>query len=149
MTLDDDCDVFCFCGCHFNQEFMLQAVMASAASPKRMVSSVFITLASPHRATVTQQQPTLQAHSAPAIDQQHPVVRVSPGDSIPAPRYKKDSASETHSSVYSKDRTHARPLDRASEPSCPKAVQPGLCREKQQDSHRGAAGIHKKSFFNF
>uniref|UniRef100_A0A3B4FMS3 Filamin binding LIM protein 1 n=1 Tax=Pundamilia nyererei TaxID=303518 RepID=A0A3B4FMS3_9CICH len=43
--------------------------MASAAPPKRVVSSVFITLASPHRATVTpQQQPALQAHSAPAIN---------------------------------------------------------------------------------
>uniref|UniRef100_A0A672JDS9 Filamin binding LIM protein 1 n=1 Tax=Salarias fasciatus TaxID=181472 RepID=A0A672JDS9_SALFA len=40
--------------------------MASAAPPKRMVSSVFITLASPHRATVTpQQQPALQAQSSP------------------------------------------------------------------------------------
>uniref|UniRef100_A0A3B3ZI32 LIM zinc-binding domain-containing protein n=1 Tax=Periophthalmus magnuspinnatus TaxID=409849 RepID=A0A3B3ZI32_9GOBI len=45
--------------------------MATAAPPKRMVSSVFITLASPYRGTVTQQQrPTLQAHSSPVIDNQ-------------------------------------------------------------------------------
>uniref|UniRef100_A0A3B5L4Q9 Filamin binding LIM protein 1 n=1 Tax=Xiphophorus couchianus TaxID=32473 RepID=A0A3B5L4Q9_9TELE len=44
--------------------------MASAAPQKRMVSSVFITLSSPHRATVTQQQqPALHSHSGP--DRQH------------------------------------------------------------------------------
>uniref|UniRef100_A0A3Q0SNE8 Filamin binding LIM protein 1 n=1 Tax=Amphilophus citrinellus TaxID=61819 RepID=A0A3Q0SNE8_AMPCI len=58
--------------------------MASAAPPKRMVSSVFITLASPHQAIVTPQreqpQPALQAHSAPAREKQHPAARMSPGD---------------------------------------------------------------------
>ncbi|XP_033821920.1 filamin-binding LIM protein 1 [Periophthalmus magnuspinnatus] len=58
--------------------------MATAAPPKRMVSSVFITLASPYRGTVTQQQrPTLQAHSSPVIDNQQTAVRISPTNISP------------------------------------------------------------------
>ncbi|XP_026162293.1 filamin-binding LIM protein 1 isoform X2 [Mastacembelus armatus] len=117
---------------------MSQAVMASAAPPKRMVSSVFITLASPHRATVTQQQHTLQAHSAPARDKQHTAVRVNPTDSIHAPRHKKEdhSPSESHSSIDSKDRTHAGASARASGPQCPIAAQPEPSRAKLQEDGR-------------
>ncbi|KAJ3602893.1 hypothetical protein NHX12_030638 [Muraenolepis orangiensis] len=50
--------------------------MASATQPKRMVSSVFITLAPPYKATLTKPQHTLQTHQAPARDQQHAAVRM-------------------------------------------------------------------------
>lgn len=122
---------------------MLQAVMASAAPPKRMVSSVFITLASPYRATVTQQQPTLQAHSAPARDKQHTAVQVCPSDSIPTPQHKKEdhSSFESYRSVDSKDQTHAGTLDRTSDPACPKTIQPGPSRGRRQEDNKGAAGI--------
>ncbi|XP_061074688.1 filamin-binding LIM protein 1 [Conger conger] len=50
--------------------------MASAAPQKRMVSSVFITLASPHRATVTPSTHTTNTHTA---------TRVSSKDSGPSP----------------------------------------------------------------
>ncbi|XP_044203893.1 filamin-binding LIM protein 1 [Thunnus albacares] len=117
--------------------------MASAASPKRMVSSVFITLASPYRATVTQQQPTLQAHSAPARDEQHTAVRVNPSDSIPALRQKKEdhSPAEIYSRVDKKGRTLAGDSVRASEPQSPKTVPPGPSRGKLQEDKddRGAA----------
>lgn len=53
--------------------------MASMASPKRMVSSVFITLAPPYRATVTQQQ---SAHNTAARDPQRAAARVGPGDDV-------------------------------------------------------------------
>ncbi|GAA6215861.1 filamin-binding LIM protein 1 [Lates japonicus] len=114
--------------------------MASAAPPKRMVSSVFITLASPYRATVTQQQqPTLQAHSAPARDKQHTAVRVSPSDSIPALRHKREDHSppESYSSADSKSWTHAGASARASDPQSPtKPAQPGPNRGKLQEDDR-------------
>lgn len=49
------------------------STMMSAAPPKRMVSSVFITLASPYRATVT---PSSHIHSTKARDSGQPL---SPG----------------------------------------------------------------------
>lgn len=49
------------------------STMMSAAPPKRMVSSVFITLTSPYRATVT---PSSQIHSTKARDSGQPL---SPG----------------------------------------------------------------------
>lgn len=55
--------------------------MTSAAPQKRMVSSVFITLTSPYRATVTQQQHALKTHDALAGDIQHTAVQVHPEDS--------------------------------------------------------------------
>lgn len=58
------------------------AAMASTASPKRMVSSVFITLAPPYRATVTQQQSALQAHSTATRDPQCSAARVGAGDDV-------------------------------------------------------------------
>lgn len=117
----------------------LYTVMASAASPKRMVSSVFITLASPYRATVTQQQPALQAHSAPARDKQHTAVRVSPTDSIPAVQHRREdvSPSGSYCSLDSKDRTYAGPWS-------PKPAQPGSNSGKLQVD-RGAAGLLQKS----
>ncbi|XP_040889515.1 filamin-binding LIM protein 1 isoform X2 [Toxotes jaculatrix] len=112
--------------------------MASAAPPKRMVSSVFITLASPYRATVTQQQPALQAHSAPARDKQHTAVRVSPTDSIPAPRRRKEdhSPSESYGSIDSKDRTYAGASARAPDLQSPKPALPGPSRGKLQEDER-------------
>ncbi|XP_069559271.1 filamin-binding LIM protein 1 [Brachyistius frenatus] len=105
--------------------------MASAASPKRMVSSVFITLASPYRATVTQQPPALQAHSAPARDKQHTAVRVSSGDSR---RKREDpSPSEPYSSVNSRGRTHAGASAQASDPRSPKLAQPGPGKAQPQE----------------
>lgn len=112
----------------------LYTVMASAASPKRMVSSVFITLASPYRATVTQQQPALQAHSAPARDKQHTAVRISPSDSIPAVQHRKEDVLPSGSSLDSRDRTYAGPWS-------PKPAQPGSNSGKLQVD-RGAAGFY-------
>lgn len=128
---------------------MLQAVMASAAPPKRMVSSVFITLASPYKATVTQQQPTLQAHSGPARDKQHTAVQVCPSDSIPTSRHKKEdhSSFESYRSVDSKVQTHAGTPERTSDPACPIAIQPGPSRGRLQEDNKGAAGICDKTFF--
>ncbi|XP_053291397.1 filamin-binding LIM protein 1 [Pleuronectes platessa] len=97
--------------------------MASAASPKRMVSSFFITLASPYRATVTQQQqPTLQAHSSPARDKQHTAVRVSPSESVPVLRHRKEDFLSSHNS---KDRGHAGALTNVSGPQSSKPAQTG------------------------
>ncbi|MCJ8744137.1 hypothetical protein PDJAM_G00115170 [Pangasius djambal] len=63
--------------------------MTSAASPKRMVSSVFITLASPYRATVT---PTPQIT-------QHSAVPVSPTDARRKPSTSSGSAPESGHAV--------------------------------------------------
>lgn len=116
--------------------------MASAASPKRMVSSVFITLASPHQATVTKQQPALQANSAAARDK-----RVSQGDSVPAHRPKQDMfASDTHSTVNSKNWTHGA---RAPDPESPKLVQTGSTKEKPQEDQKqwSSPGIYNQNSF--
>ncbi|XP_070815721.1 filamin-binding LIM protein 1 [Chaetodon trifascialis] len=115
--------------------------MASAAPPKRMVSSFFITLASPHRATVTQQQPALQAHSAPARDKQHTAVRVRPSDNIPSLRHKTEdhSQAEPYGSVDSKGRTHAGASAQASDPQSAKPALPGPSRGKLQEVDRDAA----------
>ncbi|XP_037535428.1 filamin-binding LIM protein 1 [Nematolebias whitei] len=102
--------------------------MATAASPKRMVSSVFITLASPHRATVTKQQPALQANSASARDK-----RVSQGDSVPVHRPKQDQFFDNHSTVNSKNWTHGT---RASDPQSPKLVQTGSTKAKLQEDQK-------------
>ncbi|KAF7665859.1 hypothetical protein LDENG_00129380 [Lucifuga dentata] len=94
--------------------------MASAAPPKRMVSSVFITLASPCRATVTQQQHTLQTHSAPTRDKQH--------TAVPSLRCQKEgqSPSESYNSADSTGRNHAGALIQTSESQSPKTAQPGV-----------------------
>ncbi|XP_046882301.1 filamin-binding LIM protein 1 [Hypomesus transpacificus] len=68
--------------------------MASAAPQKRMVSSVFITLASPYRATVTQQQHARQTHDALAGDIQHTAVQVHPGGSDTLTHRKGSTATE-------------------------------------------------------
>lgn len=70
-----------------------------------MVSSVFITLASPHRATVTQQQPALQAQSTLAL--RHPK--------------EEHTRSEIYSKVNSRDRIRAAAPTRASEPRLAKS----------------------------
>ncbi|XP_059185561.1 filamin-binding LIM protein 1 [Centropristis striata] len=118
--------------------------MASAASPKRMVSSVFITLSSPHQATVTQQQPVLKAHGAPARDKQQSAVRISPADNIPAVRHKKEdhSQAESYGSKDSKDRTPTTAPAQASDLQSPKpGPQPGPSRGKLQEHSRDAAEL--------
>lgn len=126
--------------------------MASAAPPNRMVSSVFITLASPYRATVTQQQqPALQAHSAPARDMQHTAVRVSPSDSVPVLRHRKEevlSSPESHGRVE-KGRVHTGALAQASDPQSPKHAQPGRSRGLLQEDDRGAEGIFGNKYVYF
>lgn len=121
--------------------------MASAAPPKRMVSSFFITLASPHRATVTQQQPALQAHSAPARDMQHTAVRVNPSDSIPSLKHKKEdrSQAESYGVVDSKGRTRAGASARALYPQSPKPAESEPRRGKLQEDNKDAAGIESVS----
>lgn len=98
--------------------------MATAAPPKRMVSSVFITLASPHRGTVTQQQqPTLQAHSSPVRDSQQTAVQISPASTVPTAVQKKDKSSTNGIRAKSKNETPAGSSIQASAPS--RIVQPG------------------------
>ncbi|XP_041639496.1 filamin-binding LIM protein 1 [Cheilinus undulatus] len=113
--------------------------MASAASPKRMVSSIFITLASPHKATLTQQKPALQAHSAPAGEKQQTAVRVSPSDSIPNLLRKKDTLSEAPSSVDNTGQTRAVAPTRISDPQSPTPAQPGPNRGELQPREKSAA----------
>lgn len=126
--------------------------MASAAPPKRMVSSCFITLVTPHRATVTQQQqPALQAHTSPARDKQHTAVRVSPSDTIPSLRHKKEdpSPAESQGVAGSKSRFHAGASVQAADPQSPKPFQPGPSRGQLQGDDSGAAGTQTKcSVFN-
>lgn len=100
-----------------------------------MVSSVFITLASPHRATVTKQQPALQANSASARDK-----RVSQGDSVPVHRPKQDQVFDTHSSVNSTNWTHGT---QGSDLQSPKLVQTGPTKAKLQEDQKqwSAPGI--------
>ncbi|XP_029906583.1 filamin-binding LIM protein 1 isoform X2 [Myripristis murdjan] len=108
--------------------------MASAATPKRMVSSVFITLASPHRATVTQQQHAIQTHNAPSIDKPHAVMRVNPGDSIHAlsQRHKKEAPSpESCGSTDSVGWTRVEAVARSSDIR-PAAAHSGLSQGEQQ-----------------
>lgn len=108
-----------------------------------MVSSCFITLVSPHRATLTQQQPALQAHSAPARDKQHTAVRLAPGDSIPGLRHRRDdpSPSEPHAGVDGKGRAQAGASARTSDPQSPKPAQSGPNRAKLRGDDRGAAEL--------
>ncbi|XP_040060877.1 filamin-binding LIM protein 1 isoform X2 [Gasterosteus aculeatus] len=115
--------------------------MASAALPKRMVSSVFITLAAPHRATVTQQQqqPVLQAHSGAVRDKPHTAVRVSPSD-VHAVRHKKedDQQPEGYGRVDSKKPLFTGAAARTSDSQSPKPAQTGASRGKLQGGNRDA-----------
>uniref|UniRef100_A0A3P9IXS4 Filamin binding LIM protein 1 n=1 Tax=Oryzias latipes TaxID=8090 RepID=A0A3P9IXS4_ORYLA len=86
--------------------------MASADPPKRVVSSVFITLASPHRATVTQRLPSLKAYSLQlGAETQDTPSRTSPAGGLPGLRHRTEdhSPSDTRGSVNGKSRTHAKP----------------------------------------
>lgn len=111
-----------------------------------MVSSFFITLASPHRATVTQQQPALQVHSSPASDMRHTAVRVDPSDNIPSLRQKKEDHSQTEN-LESKARTHSGASAQALYPQSPKPAEPGSSRGKLQEDNKNAAGIHDEICF--
>ncbi|KAM9860358.1 filamin-binding LIM protein 1 [Aulostomus maculatus] len=117
--------------------------MASAASSKRMVSSVFITLSSPHQATMTQTNPPLQSNSSPARDKQQ--VRVNASDSIPSLRQKKadHSLTKSQSSAESKGHVGASPL--ASSALSPPPVQPGPGRGKLQEDKGDAAEVFPPS----
>lgn len=121
-----------------------QTVMASAAVPKRMVSSVFITLVTPHRATLTQQKPALQAYGSLAREKQQPAVRVTPSDSITDTRQKKESVSESNGGADSGGQTHTVASAQVSDPQSPTPVQPGSNREKLQEGSREDAGNHDK-----
>uniref|UniRef100_A0A8C6WG16 Filamin binding LIM protein 1 n=1 Tax=Neogobius melanostomus TaxID=47308 RepID=A0A8C6WG16_9GOBI len=107
--------------------------MATAVPPKKMVSSVFITLATPHRGTVTQQQqqPTLQAHSSPVRDNQQTAVRISPANTIPTAAQKKDRVSTNGVRAKSKDES---PAGLSMQASAPSRVQPGSTRAKPCES---------------
>ncbi|XP_056885397.1 filamin-binding LIM protein 1 isoform X1 [Takifugu flavidus] len=115
--------------------------MASAAPQKRMVSSFFITLASPHRATVTQQQPVLQAHSSPACDTQHTAVRVHPGDSIPSARRKKEDCSQpgTQGGLDSEGWSPAAASVPVFPPQSPKPTEPECSRGNPREGDCKAA----------
>ncbi|XP_068598922.1 filamin-binding LIM protein 1 [Brachionichthys hirsutus] len=107
--------------------------MATAAPPKRVVSSFFITLASPQRGTVTQQQqPALQTHSR---DKQHASVRVSPTDSIPSIRHKKEGhlQAEPYGGLNRNGKTQTGAATRGSDPQNPRATRPGLSGGKLQE----------------
>uniref|UniRef100_A0A8C8HL54 Filamin binding LIM protein 1 n=2 Tax=Oncorhynchus tshawytscha TaxID=74940 RepID=A0A8C8HL54_ONCTS len=102
------------------------SIMASAAPQKRMVSSVFITLTSPYRATVTQHQHT-RTHSATANDMPHAAMRVSPEDSST----RKPSVGDTqHGSIHRQERTpsesqgSAQNGDQSSTPSLARPSKP-------------------------
>lgn len=117
--------------------------MASAAPPKRMVSSVFITLAAPHRATGTQQQPALQAHTALPRNKQDRSAGISSGDYVPALRHKTEnhstSSPDSYSSVNSKDWTHERPQSlRHTQTASSKAQ----LQEEKFQKKRSSPGIH-------
>ncbi|CAB1315362.1 unnamed protein product [Coregonus sp. 'balchen'] len=127
--------------------------MASAAPQKRMVSSFFITLASPYRATITQHQHT-RAHSATANDMPHTATRVGPEDSSTRKlsvsgtqqstihrqeRALSESQGSTHKGVQSSTPSLARP----SEPRTPASpVAPdlnlGLGDSQQQQTQTAA-----------
>ncbi|CAJ1052077.1 filamin-binding LIM protein 1-like [Xyrichtys novacula] len=113
--------------------------MASAAPPKRMVSSVFITLAAPHRATLTQQKPALQAQSAPAKEKQQTAVRVSPSDCIPAIRLRRDSPSESNSRADDRGLAPAGASAQVSAPQSSRPSQTGPNRAKLQERSGNAA----------
>lgn len=99
-----------------------------------MVSSFFITLASPHRATVTQQQPALQAHSAPASGKQHAALRLGPGDGASSLRQRREEQTQPGN--------HGGVRARASEPQSPQSPsQPEVRGAKLQEVGRRAAGI--------
>lgn len=97
------------------------------------MSSVFITLAPPHRGTVTQQQqPTLQAHSSPVKDNQQTAIRISPASTTPAAAQKKDSVSTNGVRAKSKDEAPAGLPHQASAPS--RVVQQRPTTEKPSES---------------
>ena len=96
--------------------------MASADPQKRMVSSVFITLASPYRATVTQQQHARQTHDALAGDIQHTAVQVQPGGCDTLTRRKGSTASEARGETATLPKVR---LSVSPRPSAPSLSDPG------------------------
>uniref|UniRef100_A0A674BTU4 Filamin binding LIM protein 1 n=1 Tax=Salmo trutta TaxID=8032 RepID=A0A674BTU4_SALTR len=103
--------------------------MASAAPQKRMVSSFFITLASPYRATVTQHQHT-RTHSATANDMPHTAMRVGPEDSSTRTIHRQERApSESQGSTHEGVQSSTPSLARHLEPRTPASpVTPDLSR---------------------
>lgn len=124
--------------------------MASAAPSKRMVSSVFITLATPYRGTVTQQQqPTLKAHSSSVLDNHQAAVQISPTDTISKATQKKDNnlSSETNGiRPKGNDQTVTVASTQASDPQNPR-VKPGPIRAKlpENKKHHNRGKFNSKS----
>lgn len=120
--------------------------MASAAPSKRMVSSVFITLATPYRGTVTQQQqPTLKAHSSSVLDNHQAAVQICPTDTISKATQKKDNnlSSETNGiRPKGNDQTVTVASAQASDPQNPR-VKPGPIRAKLPENKKH----HNRDFF--
>ncbi|XP_014908901.1 filamin-binding LIM protein 1 isoform X1 [Poecilia latipinna] len=110
--------------------------MASAAPQKRMVSSVFITLSAPHRATVTQQQqqqqqPALRTHGGP--DRQHSAA----GDDLSSLRRR---AEETSPANTGRNWTGAGPRAKASGPqSQPRPAPTGATKAEVQEKSRSSS----------
>lgn len=102
--------------------------MATAVPPKRMVSSVFITLASPHRGTVTQQQqPSHQAHSSPVRNNQQTAVRIGSANTVPPPVQKKDKSTNELRAEHKEERVLSSSTQ---DSSLPRVVQSGLTTAK-------------------
>ncbi|XP_008407983.1 filamin-binding LIM protein 1 isoform X3 [Poecilia reticulata] len=109
--------------------------MASAAPQKRMVSSVFITLSSPHRATVTQQQqqqqPALRTHGGP--DRQHNTA----GDDLSSLRRRAEEMSPTNTG---RNWIGAGPRAKASGPqSQPRPAPTGATKAEVQEKSRSSS----------
>lgn len=114
------------------------STMASAAPQKRMVSSVFITLSSPHRATVTQQQQPAR-HSGP--DRQHSAA----GDDLSSLRRR---AAETSPASTDRNWTGVGPRAKASGPqSQPQPASTGPTKAEVQEKNRNSSGIHDRACF--
>uniref|UniRef100_A0A147A9U1 Filamin binding LIM protein 1 n=1 Tax=Fundulus heteroclitus TaxID=8078 RepID=A0A147A9U1_FUNHE len=118
--------------------------MASAAPQKRMVSSVFITLSAPHRATVTQQrqQPALHTQSGPAADRQHAAARVSPAGDNLRRKVEDRTPSSAHGAGNSKKWTQAGPRATASDPqSQPQPTKAGPAKVDVQEKNRSSTEL--------
>lgn len=88
---------------------------------------------------MTQQQPALQAHSAPAHDSQHAAVRVSPTDNIQSLRLKKEdhSQAELYGGADRKGRTRVGSSSKALHPQSPQPSEPDFYRGKLQQHNKG------------
>lgn len=88
---------------------------------------------------MTQQQPALQAHNAPARDLQHAAVRVSPTDNIQSLRLKKEdhSQAESYGGADRKGRTRVGSSSKDLHPQSPQPSEAGPYRGKLQQHNKG------------